>query len=88
MRLRNGSTMSIEACATHRWPVVGKDGAQVERGGEGRLQMDVSALGPLYSGYFSASILQELGKLQGDLASVALADQLFAAPVPWMREIY
>lgn len=67
---------------------VGKEGAVVERGGEGRLQLDISALGPLYSGYFSASILQELGKIEGDRPSLELADQLFTAPVPWMREIY
>lgn len=26
MRLRNGATVDITACANHRWPVVGKDG--------------------------------------------------------------
>ncbi len=67
---------------------VGSQGAGVERGGEGRLSLDISALGPLYSGYFSASLLAELGKLRGDPESLALADRLFAAPTPWFREIY
>lgn len=57
-------------------------------GGQGDLRLSARALGPLYSGYFSASALVSLGLAEGSVRSIAGADRLFAAPTPWMREMY
>lgn len=46
------------------------------------------ALGPLYSGYYGATALRGLGLADGPEADLALADRLFAAPTPTLREMY
>lgn len=62
--------------------------ALVRPGGRGELRVGPRALGPLYSGYFTASQLRALGHLDGLDAAIATADRLFASPTPWMREMY
>lgn len=78
-----------DALLTHnagRWRVRVQGGAATaERGGEGSLRCAARALGPLYSGFMPASRLRELGVIDGP---VDAADRLFAAPHPWMRELY
>lgn len=61
---------------------------ELSPGGRGELAAPVSALGPLYSGYLRASALARMGWLQGSDAALRLADALFMAPTPWMREMY
>jgi hypothetical protein len=43
-------------------------------------------VGPLYSGYQSPRALAATGLLEG--TDLELAEDLFAAPLPWMREMY
>ena len=60
----------------------------VERGGDGGLVTSVRALAPHYTGHLTATQLRTTGWLQGDDASCALADALFAGPAPWMPDFF
>ena len=60
----------------------------VRPGGQGDLRLTARALGPLFSGYFSSSTLVSLGLAEGSGRALTTADRLFAAPPPWMREMY
>jgi predicted acetyltransferase len=73
-----------------RYAVTVEDGrATVERGGQGpALRLEVGALGSLCTGFRSASTLARMGVLEGDPAAVAAADQAFADPMPFMREMF
>ena len=62
--------------------------ARVLRGGRGELRLTARAMGPLYSGYLSASALAAAELLAGPPEVLAVADRWFAAPTPWMREMY
>lgn len=62
--------------------------ATLRPGGQGDVRLSARALGPLYSGYFSASTLVSLGLAEGRPSALAVADRLFASPTPWMREMY
>lgn len=67
---------------------VGAGQARVQRGGSGALRLPVSSLGPLFSGFVPASTLVRWGRAAGEAQALAVADRLFQAPVPWMREMY
>lgn len=67
---------------------VGDGEARVHRGGSGALRLPIASLGPLFSGYASASTLTRWGRASGEDRAVAMADRLFQTPVPWMREMY
>jgi len=60
--------------------------ASVEPGGEGRLELHVRTLAPLFAGLHSASTLEALGRLAADAATIGMADEAFAGPEPWMVE--
>ncbi len=63
--------------------------ATVRRGGEGKLRMDIRALSPLFSSYYSAEQLVRLGVIHSsDERQVALATQAFAGDPPWLPEVY
>lgn len=62
--------------------------ATVVPGGRGSLVLSPRAMGPLYSGYFGATALRALGHANGPEESLTLADRLFAAPTPTLREMY
>lgn len=71
------------------WTLEVADGrAEVRRGGPGTLRLSARALGPLYSGYLDGPALVAAGLAEGDAPSLATASRLFAAPTPWMREMY
>ncbi len=71
------------------WVITVSDGRAVVRpGGRGELKLTSRSLGPLYSGYLSATALVAAGLASGPDAALELADALFAAPTPWMREMY
>jgi predicted acetyltransferase len=59
---------------------------RVKQGGEGRVQLDVRGLAPLYTGYLSPQVLKAAGLLDGPEADLRSAAAAFAGPVPWMRE--
>ncbi len=62
---------------------------ELRPGGGGSLKLNVRALAPLFSSYFSASDLVLLGQIQTDSAAqVSAADQVFAGPAPWMPELF
>ena len=61
---------------------------EVESGGDGRLQIDVRGLAPLYSGYASAHELISTGYIEGAEADLGLADAVFAGPAPWMADFF
>ena len=50
------------------------------------LRLEVTALGPLFSGHRSASFLATAGRLAGDPDSLTTADLIFAGPKPWIAE--
>ncbi len=72
------------------WQVrVGDGAAQVEAGGVGTLRMNIRALAALFSAYFTASELVQLGQIQASSsAQIAAADRVFAGPTPWMPEVF
>ena len=60
-----------------RWEVhFSGGGTNVQRGGDGRLKMDVRALAPLFTGYFSAGQLVRTGMVESsDPQQVQLAER-------------
>lgn len=62
--------------------------ARVKKGGRGELALDVRALAPLYTGYLSATLLSRLGLCAAPSEALAMADALFAAPMPSMCEMF
>lgn len=68
-----------------------EDGAGVCKPGSGEpdLVFDRDALGSIYLGGVSPSLLWRAGRIRGDQARVALAGQMFAWPVaPWCCEVF
>lgn len=62
--------------------------AQVKRGGNGNLALDIRSLSPLYSGLFSPGQLRQMGYLEADEATVAIATAIFAGAPPWMPDFF
>ncbi|MBW3555650.1 MAG: GNAT family N-acetyltransferase [Actinobacteria bacterium] len=73
-----------------RWRLTVEDGRGVlERGGAGEVTMSVNALATLYTGYASATTLQQAGLLAS--ASPETLPELtaaFAGPTPWCVDFY
>ncbi len=61
---------------------------KVEKGGSGSLKLDIRALAPLFSGYFTPEALKLMGKLEGDDSSLAIAAAMFAGSAPWMPDMF
>jgi len=72
-----------------RWilRVEGGEGT-VERGGDGRLALDVRALAPLFTGALSAGELAARGHLDGGLDDVETAGAVFAGPAPFLSLMF
>ncbi|MCE9667284.1 GNAT family N-acetyltransferase [Myxococcus stipitatus] len=62
--------------------------ARVTRGGEGRLRLHVRQLATLYTGFASAQSLRAMGLVQGDDATLEVAQRLFHGPAPSMRDMF
>jgi predicted acetyltransferase len=60
--------------------------ATTERGGSGRLEIDIRGLAALYSGHRSPAQLAAIGELSGPPPELAAAESTFAGPSPWMRD--
>jgi predicted acetyltransferase len=72
-----------------RWVLSVRGGrATVERGGSGKLCIDVRGLAPLYTGHASARDLASAGLLSGDDATLATADAVFESRAPWMPDFF
>lgn len=64
-------------------------GAEVQAGGDGSLRMNVRALAPLFTSYYSAAELAQLGRIEAASDDqLSAADQAFAGPAPWMPEVF
>lgn len=57
------------------------------RGGP-RLRAKIGAFSAMYSGYQPASVLAQLGWIEGDSAAIEAADRIFIGRSPWMREMF
>lgn len=73
-----------------RWTLAIDGGsARVQSGGEGSLKMNISALAPLFSSFFSASQLVRLGMITSEAKEqISLADRAFSGPSPWVSELF
>ena len=72
-----------------RWRVRVSGGrAEVERGGRGRVALDVRGLAALYSGLRDADAVALLGLLEAGAEDRALASALFAGPMPTMPDMF
>jgi predicted acetyltransferase len=67
---------------------IGARGAELRRGGDGRLRLDIRGLAPLYSGFASPYALARTGLLSGDDVSLASAAAIFAGPAPAMIDMF
>ncbi len=72
------------------WQIRIRDGqATVRSGGAGRIRLSIRALAPLFTGYWRASQLAELGLLATPHSNdLSLIDRVFAGPAPWMPEAF
>ena len=75
------------------WRLSVKDGKglveKAERPSYFSLTMDIRTLAPLFSSFRSASQLAQVGLIETiDESQLAIADQVFAGPAPWMSEIF
>lgn len=62
---------------------------QLMPGGDGRVEVDVRDLAPLYTGYLPTTVLARRGSLVGATADdVADLADAFDAPTPWLREYF
>ncbi|KAA3605111.1 MAG: GNAT family N-acetyltransferase [Planctomycetota bacterium] len=57
-------------------------------GGEGRIRIRTPDLGPLYTGFHSATALAQHGRVQAQPEDLAKLDAAFAGPAPGMADIY
>ncbi len=60
----------------------------VTRGGQGNLKIAIDHLPPLFTGFCGAAYLAQLGLLEGDAHSVAIADAVFSSSPPWMQDFF
>lgn len=62
--------------------------AEVESGGAGRVRLDIRDLTALYTGFLSPIDLLALGAVSGAERDLAALTAAFAAPRPWMPDIF
>jgi predicted acetyltransferase len=67
--------------------VIGGQG-DVQRGGQGRIRLDVRELAALYTGFMAPIELQALGAIAGPPADLARAGSVFAGPRPWLPDMF
>lgn len=66
-----------------------RDGiAQIEAGGNGDVMLDVRDLAALYTGYCTAFDLALAGHLHANAHDLATLNAIFAAPRPWMLDMF
>ncbi|HEY9809650.1 MAG TPA: GNAT family N-acetyltransferase [Halomicronema sp.] len=67
--------------------VSGKKG-QVTKGGKGDLKLQISALAPLYSGFYTPYQLQQADHIEASKESLSIASQIFAGSPAWMPDFF
>jgi predicted acetyltransferase len=60
--------------------------ANVTPGGAGRFRTDAGGFATLFTGMYSSSRLESLGRVESDADSIAVADRLFAGPTPHLTD--
>jgi predicted acetyltransferase len=71
------------------WRLIVKDGrATLEASTEAEVHMEVTAVGPLFTGYRSASELERSGRLAGPSEAVARLQAMFAGPLPTLFDFF
>ncbi len=72
-----------------RWTLSVEGGeARLERGGSGRVVLEVGPLAALYTGYLSPASLRRLGWLDASDADVRILAEIFRSPMPGMCEMF
>jgi predicted acetyltransferase len=61
---------------------------QVQRGGQGSLKLHISGLASLYTSLFTAQQLHLLGHIEVEEQVIAIANQVFGGPSPWMADFF
>lgn len=74
-----------ENCGRFRLTVANGTG-NVQRRGDGHLQIDVRGLASLFTGFCDAASLQTAGLLSGPSESIELANLIFSGPESWMPD--
>ncbi len=62
--------------------------AEVRRGGDGDMKLNVRALASLYTGFLSPDVLRFAGALEADELSLRTASALFAGPPPALPDMF
>jgi len=62
--------------------------ATVERGGDGRIELDVRGLAMMYTGFRSPAGVAATGLLSGPTEDLAIAAGIFAGGAPWMSDMF
>ncbi len=62
--------------------------ADVRKGGDGRLRVDVRGLAALYGGYMCAEDLVATGYIEAAESDLAAASAVFAGPAPWLADFF
>jgi len=72
-----------------RWQLEVANGrGALSRGGAGEVALSARALGPLFTGHLSATVLASVGLAQGAPAALKRVDALFAGPEPWLQDYF
>lgn len=72
---------------TGGWRVETADGtAKVSSAGGARARVDAGALAAIWSGFLSASDARRLGRLEASDEDVAVLEEMFAGPIPWVND--
>ena len=74
---------------TGKWTLTIESGrAHIAKGGRGDIRLDARTLAPLFSGYLSLGQLAQLGKVEGDPATISAAASAFPTGTPWLSDMY
>ena len=61
---------------------------QLKPGTAGGLEMNMSTLSTLYSGFYDAQSLQDTGQLIGSASDIEMANRLFKGPEPYCPDAF
>lgn len=71
------------------WTIRVRDGrAMAERGGRTRIRMNVRQFASVYTGFAAPKQLVRVGLVEGDDEALDTLGAIFAAPAPWMPDIF
>nr|MBP9891656.1 sterol carrier protein domain-containing protein [Planctomycetota bacterium] len=72
-----------------RWKLEVEGGAaMVEKGGKGKVKVDIRGLAAMYTGALSAQDAEQIGHLEAGEADKTTLNALFAGPTPWTPDFF